>query len=138
MKILVDTNIWISVFINMEFQFFIIRILENNIQIVSSVEQIEEISAVFAKPKLKKLINKSLLEEFLVLFIKTVEIVEPKVRINECRDKKDNYILETAISGKVNYIVTEDLDLLILDPFRDLRIMRVKEFFKLLSGNKIN
>lgn len=133
MKIIIDTNIWISVFINKDYQSFIKKILENDLKIISSFRQLEEISIVLSRPKLKKLINKNLIEEFLLLFLKSVEIVESKVKIKDCRDAKDNFILETAISGQGDFIVTEDNDLLILDPYKNLRIVTVKEFYKKLD-----
>ena len=133
MKIIIDTNIWISVFINKDYQSFIKKILENDLKIISSFRQLEEISIVLSGPKLKKLINKNLIEEFLLLFLKSVEIVESKVKIKDCRDAKDNFILETAISGQGDFIVTEDNDLLILDPYKNLRIVTVKEFYKKLD-----
>ena len=133
MKIIIDTNICISVFINKDYQSFIKKILENDLKIISSFRQLEEISIVLSRPKLKKLINKNLIEEFLLLFLKSVEIVESKVKIKDCRDAKDNFILETAISGQGDFIVTEDNDLLILDPYKNLRIVTVKEFYKKLD-----
>jgi len=133
MKILIDTNIWISVFINKDFQSFIKKILENNIKIISSLRQIEEISNVLARPKFTGHINKNLVEEFLVLFLKTVDVIESKIKINDCRDEKDNFILETAVSGKANFIVTEDNDLLVLNPYKDLKIITVNGFYKYLK-----
>ncbi len=132
MKIIIDTNIWISVFINKEFQSFIKKILDNDITIISTAQQIEEISSVLTRPKLALHIDKNLVGEFLVLFLKSVEIVESKVKINDCRNEKDNFILEAAVSGKADFIITEDNDLLVLNPYRDLRIVCVKDFYQYL------
>ncbi len=133
MKIIIDTNIWISVFINKDFQSFIKKILENDIQIISSSQQIEEISSVLTRPKIVVHIDKNLVGEFLVLFLKSVEIVKSNVKISDCRDEKDNFILEAAVSGKVDFIITEDNDLLVLNPYRDLRIVCVKDFYQFLG-----
>lgn len=132
MKIIIDTNIWISVFINKDFQSFIKKILENDIKIISSAQQIEEISTVLTRPKLAVLIDKNLVGEFLVLFLKSVDLVESNVKIRDCRDEKDNFILEAAVSGKADFIITEDNDLLVLDPYKDLRIVHVKDFYQYL------
>jgi len=130
MKILIDTNIWVSVFINKDFQFFIRKILEKDIRVISSARQIEEISNVLARPKLTNLIDKNLVAEFLTLFLKSVEIVESKVTINACRDAKDNFILEAAVSGKSDFIITEDDDLLELNPYENIKIVTMKEFYQ--------
>ncbi len=131
MKIIIDTNIWISIFINKEFQFFIEKILRNDIKIASSIQQIAEISAVLKHPKLSSYINKTFAEEFLLLFLKAVEIVEPKIKITDCRDVKDNFILEAAFSGNIDFIVTDDEDLLVLDPYKQIRIVKVRDFYNL-------
>ena len=84
------------------------------------------------RPKLTAYINKNIAEEFIFLLLKTVEFVESKIKINDCRDEKDNFIIEAAVSGKADYIVTEDKDLLVLDPYKDLRIVTVKDFYQYL------
>ena len=43
--------------------------------------------------------------------------VYPNQKVNICRDKKDNFLLEAALEGKADYLVTGDEDLLILNPF---------------------
>lgn len=132
MRILIDTNIWISVFSNKDFQLFMKKILEKDIKVISSIQQVEEISNVLAKPKLAGHINRNFISEFLTLFLKTVEIVENRVKINDCRDEKDNFILEAAVSGKADIIITEDNDLLVLNPYKEIKIITVKEFYKYL------
>ena len=54
--------------------------------------------------------------------------IEPKIEITECRDPKDNKFLELAVAGKADCIVTGDKDLLVLHPFRNIRIITPKEF----------
>ncbi len=56
-----------------------------------------------------------------------VEIVE-KVRV--CRDPKDDKILDLAINGQATYIVSGDKDLLVLNPFRGVKIVSAEEFLK--------
>lgn len=54
--------------------------------------------------------------------------MEPRVQIFECRDPDDNKYLELSVDGKVDYIITGDKDLFILDPFRGISIVRPDEF----------
>lgn len=132
MRIIIDSNIWISVFINNDFQSFIKKIFEREIEIISSNRQIEEISNVLSRPKIKNVIAHELIEEFLILFLKSVDIVETEIKITDCRDEKDNFILEAAISGNVDYIVTEDKDLLVLNPYKTVKVVTVKKFYKIM------
>ena len=132
MRIVIDSNIWISVFINNDSQSFIKKIFEREIEIISSSRQIEEISNVLSRPKIKNVIAHELIEAFLILFLKSVDIVETKIKITDCRDEKDNFILEAAISGNVDYIVTEDKDLLVLNPYKTVKVVTAKEFYKII------
>jgi predicted nucleic acid-binding protein len=54
--------------------------------------------------------------------------VQPSESIDECRDPKDNKYLELAISGHAESLITGDEDLLVLNPFRNIKIITVLEF----------
>ncbi len=58
-------------------------------------------------------------------------IIEVDEIITECRDPKDNKYLELAVSGRADYLITGDQDLLILNPWRNLKIITAPEFFSL-------
>ena len=45
-------------------------------------------------------------------------------------DPDDDYLLEIAVSGEADFIVTGDADLTVLDPFRGIRIVGYREFKK--------
>lgn len=100
-------------------------------KILISVPTLLELAEVLGREKL----NKYLLEEermrFLIAFLKEAELVEIEERISACRDAKDDKFLELAVSGQADCIVTGDDDLLVLNPFRDILILKPKEF---LSG----
>jgi predicted nucleic acid-binding protein len=54
--------------------------------------------------------------------------VQPSESIDECRDPKDNKYLELAISGHAESLITGDEDLLVLNPFRNIKIITALEF----------
>jgi uncharacterized protein len=56
-----------------------------------------------------------------------VEVIE---KVQECRDPKDDKILELALNGQAPYIVSGDRDLLVLNPFREVKIVTVEEFLR--------
>jgi predicted nucleic acid-binding protein len=43
------------------------------------------------------------------------------------------FILETALGGNVNYIITTDNDLLVMNPYREIKILTVTDFLKKLK-----
>ncbi len=61
------------------------------------------------------------------------QIVEPSIKCDVVRDKSDNKIIECALEGKANFIITGDLDLLEIKQFRGIKIVTAKEFLKVLG-----
>ena len=56
------------------------------------------------------------------------ELVTPKQTVTVCRDTKDNKFLEAALAGKADAIVSGDDDLLALNPFESIPVLRPAEF----------
>ena len=54
-------------------------------------------------------------------------------RIAVCRDVRDDKVLEAAVAGEVDAIVTGDKDLLVLDPFEGIPIVEPAAFLRLLD-----
>jgi uncharacterized protein len=100
----------------------------NEGSILISVPVLLELAEVLSRKKL----NKYLLEEermrFLIALLKEAELVEITEVVTDCRDVKDNKFLELAVSGRADYIVSGDEDLLVLNPFRGIPILKPREF----------
>jgi hypothetical protein len=62
------------------------------------------------------------------VLVRIEEFIEPKIEITECRDPKDNKFLELALAGNADCIVTGDKDLLVLNPFRGIKIISPSDF----------
>lgn len=56
------------------------------------------------------------------------ELVAPTQKITACRDPKDDKFLEAALIAQADCIVSGDADLLVLNPFEDIPILRPAEF----------
>jgi predicted nucleic acid-binding protein len=56
---------------------------------------------------------------------------EPVDSVTECRDNKDNKYLELALAARASIIVSSDDDLLVLDPWRGIRILRPIDYIRL-------
>jgi putative PIN family toxin of toxin-antitoxin system len=57
----------------------------------------------------------------------TVDIPSP---IRVCRDPRDDKFLEVAVHGRADVIVTGDLDLLALHPFRGIEILTPADYLE--------
>jgi putative PIN family toxin of toxin-antitoxin system len=65
------------------------------------------------------------------LFAETFTLVTPDaLDTPTCRDRDDDVVLATALAGECVAIVTGDQDLLILDPFRHVRVLAPSTFWK--------
>ncbi len=74
------------------------------------------------------------MNELLALLSGYTITVCPSERISDCRDEKDNIILEAAVTGGVKYIVTGDDDLLVLNPYGNILIIKPAEFARVLKA----
>ncbi|WP_237741288.1 putative toxin-antitoxin system toxin component, PIN family [Geminocystis herdmanii] len=70
---------------------------------------------------------------FLTELRQKAQIIKVTETITICRDAKDNKFLELAVSGKADFIITGDQDLLVLNPFENITIIKPDLFLKILN-----
>lgn len=71
-----------------------------------------------------------LIEEELLPYAEVVDVTEDAA--GACRDPKDDMFLALAASGKAAYIITGDQDLLVLQLFRQTRVITVSELLGMM------
>jgi uncharacterized protein len=108
-------------------------VLQNGI-ILLSLELIEEIDEVLSRAKFRKYITDAEREEFLEGLLDKGILIEVVDVVRECRDPKDDKVLELSISGKADLVVSGDKDLLVLNPFRSIEIISVEQFLRSIDG----
>ena len=64
-------------------------------------------------------------------FLKVIQI--PRLLHAVPRDPEDDMVLECAVEGRAQYIVSGDNDLLVLKEFRGIQIVRASDFLKVPS-----
>jgi hypothetical protein len=99
-------------------------------QIIMSQAIWMELEQVIMRPKFDKYITVEERQRFLLDFFTVIEFIEITESISVCRDFKDDKLLELAVSGRAESIITGDQDLLILNPFRDIQILTVQSFLE--------
>lgn len=87
-----------------------------------------ELVQVFARPRLSRFIHPDLRDNVLWLLDAYGVFFVPTERVTDCRDPKDNMYLELALASRAEIIVSSDTDLLVLHPWRGLRILRPAEY----------
>ncbi|MFK0731223.1 MAG: putative toxin-antitoxin system toxin component, PIN family [Gloeotrichia echinulata GP01] len=88
----------------------------------------QEIIEVLTRPKFEKYVTAIERDLFLGWLTESVNFIEISKTIVACRDAKDDKILELAVNGDAELIVSGDEDLLILNPFQQIAIVTVRQF----------
>ncbi len=127
-KVIFDTNVWISFLIGKRLTFLSAYISTGQIKIIYCNQLIDEIRDVTSRQKLKKYFPKESVKELLELIETIGEFYEfqPINFIN--RDPKDNFLLDLIEVSKADYLVTGDKDLLLHNPFKTASILTASSF----------
>lgn len=87
-----------------------------------------EIAEVLSRPKFARAIPAARRQQFLRLLRSEAVWFEPATRVSDCRDAKDNVYLELALAAGAETIISSDDDLLVLHPWRGVRILRPADY----------
>ena len=130
LKLVIDTNLWISFIISKKLSQLEPLLLAGNCRILFSSELVDELKATIAKPKLQKYFPENALDEMLTVFDPYIDFVEIKSRVHICRDSNDDFLLALAKDGKANYLLTGDNDLLEIGEFEKTTIIKISDFLE--------
>ena len=131
LKVILDTNIWISFLISKDFKKLDLLMNKGKIQLLFSNELLEEFITVAKRPKFEKYFTINDIEKLLGDFDSYGKMIVIKSDIKECRDIKDNFLLNLAIDGKADYLITGDYDLLEIQTMQKTKIVSITDFLKI-------
>ncbi len=129
-RVILDTNLWISFLINDSYKEIDHLIKSDQIKLIFSIELLDEFIEVVNKPKFNKYFKDDDIIQLLNMFDEYAVLVEVKSNLDLCRDKKDNFLLNLAKDSKSDYLITGDLDLLILERIDNCKIIQYSNFLK--------
>ena len=130
MRVVIDTNAFISSLLFKGPTNKLVNLWQKKKFVFLISKQIfEEYIRVLNYPKfhLSEEEIKEIIKEELLPFVQVV-IVKKFVSVIKV-DARDNIFLSTALSGKAEFIVSGDKHLLKLKKYRDIRILKMKDFF---------
>lgn len=90
-----------------------------------------EIRQVLDRRKFRNSVSLGRRQYILGLLTDDARFVEPSERVAYCRDPDDDMYLELALAATAAFLVSGDMDLLVLDSWRGVRIMAPAEFVRL-------
>lgn len=133
MKLLLDTNVLVAALVAHGTCSDVLEHCVRHHVVISSRPLLDELRGVltrqFRQPATTVRGAIRLLEE-------TFTLVAPgTLESPVCRDRDDDVMLAAARGGECAAIVTGDQDLLVLDPFHGIRVLRPSDFWKWESGD---
>jgi uncharacterized protein len=99
-----------------------------------SAEVEAEIAGVLGRPRFAAAVSAARRERILDALRGRAVWFSPSERVADCRDAKDNKYLELALACGASAMVSSDADLLVLDPWRGVRIMRPADYLTEAGG----
>jgi hypothetical protein len=91
-----------------------------------------EIAEVLSRPKFAGSISSARRNAFLSALRDAAVWFDPTVRVADCRDPDDDKYLELALAAGAETIVSSDRDLLVLSPWRGVRILNPAGYLALV------
>ena len=127
MRVVFDTNIFISALVipGSLAEKAILKVTEGGDILVISKDIINEVLSVLSS-KFSR--DKEGLSHVAVILSELGELVKPTQKVSIFKEDPDNRILECAIHGKADVLVTGDKEMLQLREYKSIRIISLKEY----------
>lgn len=132
-RVVVDTNVWISFLIGKRLRSLLKLVADRSVTLVFAPQLIREIETVTSRPSLSKYFASNDVRAMIKLLKQIGEeyLVEP---INNFEpDPKDSFLLDLLSASAADYLVTGDKALLRYRTFESTLIISPSEFEKILK-----
>ena len=98
--------------------------------VLFSETTLAELTEVLSRPKFDDYVSMEERALFLTQVAQSAEFVPIIQTVRECRDPDDDKILEVALNGRADVIVTGDEDLLSMNTWREVGIVTPADYLK--------
>jgi putative PIN family toxin of toxin-antitoxin system len=129
-RVVFDTNIFISAFVipGSLAEKAILKIIEEEDVLLISKDIIDEVLSVLSR-KFGR--DREGLSHVAVTLSDLADLVKPGKRVAVFKDEPDNRILECALSGKADLVVTGDKKILQLGEYKGVKIVSLRAYLEL-------
>lgn len=127
MRVVFDTNIFISALAipGSSAEKAMLKVIEGGDTLIISRDIINEVLSVLST-KFSR--DKEALSHVAVILSELGELVKPTQKVNIFKEDPDNRVLECAIHGKADFLVTGDKEMLQVREYKGVRIISLKEY----------
>lgn len=129
MRVVFDTNIFISALVipGSLAEKAILKIIEGEDTLIISKDIINEVLSVLSS-KFSR--DREALSHVAVILSEIAKLVSPVNRVKIFKDEADNRILECALSGNADVLVTGDKEVLQIKEHKGIRIISLREYLE--------
>jgi uncharacterized protein len=130
MRVVIDTNLFVSALINQNSRQRLNLVLEKMaITILSDDALMAEVYEVINRPKFKKYVSQFEIDDFFKLIQERTSRIETHSVVLVSPDPKDDFLLVICLDGDADYLLTGNkIDLLDLIQFHKTKIITLTEF----------
>jgi putative PIN family toxin of toxin-antitoxin system len=131
-RIVIDTNTLVSAFLFPQSTPGIaLDLVLSDHRLLMSVDMALELASVMRRDKFDRYLTRQRRDQLVASTIRDSEFIGVSTIVTACRDAQDNKVLELAVAGGAEAVVTGDSDLLDLHPFQGIVIIPPHEFLSL-------
>jgi uncharacterized protein len=128
-RVVIDTNVLVSAFLNtVGVPGRSLRMARETSRLVFTDSTLAEVVEVLLRSKFDRYASNVDRRHFLGLLTQLDKPIAVSTSVVACRDPRDNHILEAAVNGSAELIITGDRDLLELHPFHDIKILTPADY----------
>lgn len=129
MRLILDTNVWISFLIGHQMQTVRSIVTDARFEVYVCPQLTFEIADVAGRDKIRRYIHDNDVEDLLRIIRAFCHMVSiEKVAISNIRDRKDLFLLSLAETVDAIYIVSGDADLTVLGKHGNTQIITLSQF----------
>ena len=130
-RIVIDTNVFVSATMlrHSITRQAVDKAFDSGVVLFSETT-LAELTEVLSRPKFDDYVSMGERALFLTQVAQSAEFVPIIQTVRECRDPDDDKILEVALNGRADVIVTGDEDLLSMNTWREVGIVTPADYLK--------
>ena len=135
MKVIIDTNLWVSFLIGHQTQQVRRMLTDLRFDVYVCSRLIEEIRDVASRDKIRRRVSVADIDDLLAIINAFCQFsaIETEVAPSAVRDPKDLYLLALADTIGADYIISGDADLTDLGQYNQTRIMKLADFKEMMQ-----
>jgi len=131
-RVVIDTNVLVSAFLNKGKTRTLVQNLLEKHNVILSSQMLAELADVLSRDKFN--VSAGQIDKYISVLVRQAIIVAVNADSKIVpEDPDDDIVLNTALSGKANYVVSGDRHLLKIATYKNGQVVSVNEFSNIIA-----